>query len=65
MAQETFVIRTHGGPYPGNYMAPGPWPLPEELPATGGHYVKVRESQLPKGSEHVLRGAEYEWRPDA
>lgn len=59
---EPFLIRTVGGPHPGDRTAPPhwPWPLPDRLPDTGGHYHKVGESQLPpiKG---VIRGAEYRW----
>lgn len=67
---ELFLMRTVGGPCPGDWIAGSdvqPWPLPDMLsdPEWRGAYVKVRESQLdpqPSGSS-VIRGAEYEWRP--
>jgi hypothetical protein len=66
---ERFLLRVNGGPNPGDYV-PGDtlmsWPLPATLPADGGHYIKVSESQLPPPGEdsRVLRGAEYDWQPD-
>lgn len=65
MSAETFLVRTEGGPLPGDRTSAGPWPLPETLPLPGGRYVKVRESQLAEGHPHVLRGAEYRWEPEA
>jgi hypothetical protein len=68
---EQFMIRTLGGPEPGVYSSDDTvttWPLPEMLVAPGGHYQKVRESQLPvlddNASKHLVRGAEYEWIED-
>ena len=56
-SEEQFLIRTEGGPYPGTRVSDGPWPLPDELTAPTGRYVKVSESQLKEGSPHLLRGA--------
>jgi hypothetical protein len=68
LVTEHFMLRTVGGPHPGTRVATDqemPWPLPDELPDEGGRYVKVSESALPPMStdSHVMRGAEYEWRP--
>jgi len=72
---EKFLIRTTGGPHPGTRVVNAEgvrqyeWPLPEMLPAAGGHYRKVQESNLgpqepgANGRQLVLRGADYEWRP--
>jgi hypothetical protein len=67
---ERFLIRTDDGPTPGTRVVDDPswlWPLPEvlTLPDGSGVYVKVCESQLgpqPRDA-HVIRGAQYEWRP--
>jgi hypothetical protein len=64
-SEEQFLIRTEGGPYPGTRVSDGPWPLPDELTAPTGRYVKVSESQLKEGSPHLLRGAQYRWVPDS
>lgn len=66
---ESFLIRTVGGPHPGQRIAPSTemaWPLPNELPDEGGRYVKRTESQLPPQAHdsHVIRGAEYFWEGD-
>jgi hypothetical protein len=68
---EQFVIRTNGGPEPGLYFSDDSvtsWPLPEMLVAPGGHYQKIRESQMPAldgpAAQHLVRGAEYEWVED-
>lgn len=66
---ESFLIRTAGGPHPGDRVAREDemsWPLPEILGDTGGRYVKVSESKLPPQEEgsHVMRGAQYEWESD-
>lgn len=69
---ETFLIRTKGGPHPGDrYCKEGDewgfgvvaWPLPEKLPDHTGYYRKVSESQLPPQApdSRVKRGAQYEW----
>lgn len=69
---ETFGMRYSGGPFDGDTMLVEPgtplhrWPLVDRVDlAGGGHYVKVRESQLPDPIPGVMRGAEYEWRPEA
>jgi len=63
---EVFLVRTIGGPFPGDRQSHGPWPLPDTLPdpEMRGEYVKVGQSQLPDGfrSPHVMRGVQYEWR---
>lgn len=78
MEGEFLFIRTNGGPFPGSRVADPfdestpeeykTWPLPDELDASlhGGKYVKISESKLPPQPRdgHVVRGAEYEWRPD-
>jgi hypothetical protein len=67
-----FIIRCNGGPAPGTRSCERledyglSWPLPDTLdvPAGGGVYRKVSESQLPsEAAEHpnVGVGAEYEW----
>ena len=63
MSGERFIIRTVGGPYPGDRMSNGPWPLPDELPVPGepGTYIKVSQSVLEEPHPGVLRGAEYHW----
>jgi hypothetical protein len=69
---EQFFIRTNGGPHPGTRVANTPdgvqmdWPPPDELPDEGGVYVKTTQSNLPpiEPEKHVMRGAQYEWRPD-
>ena len=72
---ETFLIRTTGGPLPGDRMvssAAYTWPLPDVLPfippldsTMRGSYVKTNESQLPPQAPDspIMRGAQYEWRP--
>lgn len=72
---ERLLIRTLDGPSPGVRVSDGifTWPLPEilvyprEFPLPDayemGYYQKVSESQNEKVSEHVMRGAQYEWRP--
>jgi len=61
---EQYLVRTVGGPHPGDRVSQGPWPLPDSLPDEGGQYVKVSESQLPPDlSPHVMRGAQYHWEP--
>jgi hypothetical protein len=69
---EPFLIRTNDGPTPGTRLIHDgnfdySWPLPDELPAPGGRYVKVGESQLAPQHEgsHVIRGAEYEWQEES
>jgi len=61
---EVILIRTVGGPFPGDRQGHG-WPPPETLPDPEGRgeYVKVRQSALPMPVKHVIRGAEYAWRP--
>jgi hypothetical protein len=71
---EQFTVRTVGGPNPGTYVTNDivlGWPLPDilvvdEKNEAGGHYQKVSESQMPPMSEtdHVIRGAQYEWVED-
>lgn len=67
---ERFLIRTLGGPHPGTRVTPDcdrwSWPLPDDLNDDGGHYRKIRESDLPPMPEdgYVVRGAEYEWMPE-
>jgi hypothetical protein len=63
---EAFLIRTVGGPFPGDRICEGwSWPLPETLddPEQRGIYRKVSESDLPPqaANSHVMRGAQYEW----
>ena len=70
-----YMIKTIGGPTPGVRAAPTlddlaayglSWPLPDELDAPGGAYVKVSESGLPESAglhPNVGMGAVYEWRP--
>ena len=57
-----YLVRTVGGPHPGDRISDGPWPLPDRLPDEGGEYVKVGQSQLDADVPHVMRGAQYEWR---
>lgn len=76
MYRERFLIRTIGGPHPGNARVCREgerygnivisWPLPLFLPDIGGCYMKTKESQLPPQEEgsFVVRGAEYEWTPE-
>jgi len=72
MSDGQFFIRTEGGPHPGTRVAntPGgvemPWPPPDEFQDEGGKYVKVSQSKLGpyEPEQHVMRGAQYEWRPD-
>lgn len=66
---ETFLVRLEGGPGAGDFQVPDrilTWPLPNEMPADGGKYVKVSESQLPPQApdSHVMRGAHYTWQAD-
>lgn len=63
MSESRYLMRTIGGPFPGDRVSPGPWPLPDSLsvPGEDGAYVKVRESQLTDDLPGVMRGAEYEW----
>lgn len=61
----TYLIRTTGGPHPGDRQHPGPWPLPDRLEDEGGFYRKVGESQLTEDHPHVMRGAQYEWVAEA
>jgi hypothetical protein len=64
---EPFLLRTKGGPHPGDRLAEDwSWPLPEALSDTGGRYIKVSESLLPPQPEgsNAIRGAVYEWEPD-
>lgn len=66
---ESFLINLRGGNQP-SPIAVGeehyPWPLPGIIPAIGGSYVKVSESDLPpqQPGSGLVRGAIYEWRPD-
>jgi hypothetical protein len=62
---ESFLVRTEGGPRPGQRVIDGwAWPLPELLLTEGGQYVKASESNLePQADSHVMRGAEYRWQP--
>ena len=70
---EEVLLRMSGGPYPGDRHGPvdelGGWPLPETLdvPEGGGVYRKVSESQLPDDAvgPNLIRGAQYEWEPEA
>lgn len=71
MTAERFLIKLVHGPYAGTRVASAelmPWPLPDRLshPHESGYYEKVSESQLPPMTEedHVMRGAEYEWRDE-
>lgn len=73
MEKEIFLIRTEGGPHPGDRVANTPggvqmdWPLPGELPDEGGRYVKITESILPPQAPDspVKRGATYRWEEGA
>ena len=62
--QVAFCFRYEDGEERTNIRLVDEWPLPERLEATGGAYVKVSESQLPPGIDHVMRGAVYEWRDE-
>jgi hypothetical protein len=61
-----YLVRFVDGPTPGDYLHPGPWPLPQKLrtPSPGGRYVKVGESALTEDHPGVVRGAQYRWTPD-
>ena len=66
---ENFLLRTIGGPHPGTRIVGSSvmdWPLPTSLSDEGGTYVKTSESQLPPQTlaSHVMRGAEYHWKPN-
>jgi hypothetical protein len=73
---EQLLVRTVGGPLPGDRILDSRehrWPLPEFLLVPGlfegaeGRYVKVSESAVTDEQiatmRHVIRGAQYEWRP--
>ena len=67
MKAEVVMMRTDGGPHPGDRLVDTgvlPWPLPDALPDEGGQYVKVSESQIPHEIPGVLRGAQYRWEPE-
>jgi hypothetical protein len=64
--EETFFIRTEGGPHPGTRIVDEtqyPWPLPGILGDAGGAYVKVSESDAPPQEEgsRLVRSARYRW----
>jgi hypothetical protein len=68
---EQFLIRTVGGPAPGDRFVSSDyidWPLPDVLTVSTGKYVKLSESQLPvlegEAAEHLIRGAQYYWTPN-
>jgi hypothetical protein len=67
MSEYKYIMRTVGGPFPGDRVHPGPWPLPDVLPdpEDRGEYRKVAESQLPEDLPGLIRGAQYEWVPAA
>jgi len=69
MSNEQFLIRLEGGREPPEILvdaAQYPWPLPGIIPARGGRYEKVQESDLPpqQPGSGILRGARYVWRPE-
>jgi hypothetical protein len=69
MSNESFLIRTKGGPYDGETRVVSlgvlPWPPPVNLPGVfhGGVYMRTNFSRLPDMSMNskVMRGADYEW----
>jgi hypothetical protein len=66
---ETFIIRTEGGPHPGDRVVESdqyPWPLPGVLSDSGGKYVKVSQSDAEPQEEgsRFIRSARYQWRTD-
>ncbi len=73
MSTERYIVRTTGGPFPGDRVADTDWhewPPPDHLDVPspgGGRYHKISESGLPPASTGalpgVVRGAEYEWVP--
>lgn len=68
---ETYGMRYRGGPFDGDTLLVEPgtplhaWPLVDRVEVEGGHYQKIGESQLSEAVPGLLRGAEYEWRPEA
>lgn len=72
VCMEPYVIRTEGGPHPGQRLIDGSkdwmtWPPPDILNDDGGHYEKVSQSGLPPmdpQTDRVIRGAMYTWVPD-
>lgn len=67
---ERFIIRTEGGPHPGDRVVDDgqyQWPLPGTLGAQGGRYFKVSESDDPPQEEgsRFIRSACYQWFTDA
>lgn len=67
---ETFIIKTEGGPHPGDRVVDEtqyPWPLPGILRDAGGIYLKVSESQAPPqvDGSRLVRAAFYQWYTNA
>jgi hypothetical protein len=66
---EPLVIRTVGGPSPGDRITDidqSGWPLPGMLSGAGGVYFKVAESDAPPQEEgsRLMRSALYHWMSD-
>lgn len=71
MEEESFLVRTTGGPFDGETrVVPlsvlGGWPPPLQLSglSTGGQYERRNYSQLPNGvadGKYLMRGVDYEW----
>lgn len=71
MSNESFLIKTIGGPFDGEtrivpHSVLG-WPPPMNLPGVfhGGIYIRANFSKLPEINEGslVMRGADYKWTP--
>lgn len=73
---EVIMIKTQGGPFPGNRFIPineiikngipwQGWPPPDEIKVGRlGKYVKIRQSDLPDSvitHPHIARSVEYDW----
>lgn len=73
MKEETFLIRTSGGPLDGESRVVQQsvlgWPPPVNLPGVfhGGIYIRQSFSKLPDtvSDMGIMRGADYTWMEDS